>query len=66
MDIAREKDRAGLCASCLHAHVLRSDRGAVFYQCRLAENDSRYPRYPRLPVFACRGFQARPASEGVD
>jgi hypothetical protein len=66
MDIARETERAGLCASCLHARVLRSDRGAVFYQCRLAENDSRYPRYPRLPMLACPGFQARPVSEDAD
>jgi len=66
MDNVREKERAGLCASCLHAHALRSDRDAVFYRCRRADRDPDYPKYPRLPVPACRGFQARPASEDAD
>ena len=59
----REKERAGLCASCRHARVLRSDRGAAFYQCRRAEVDSSYPRYPRLPVLECRGYEARQESK---
>jgi hypothetical protein len=63
MDIARERERAGLCAGCLYAHVVRSDRGAVFYQCRRAEAEPEYPKYPRLPVLVCKGYEARPASE---
>ncbi len=64
MDDAREKERAGLCAGCRHARVLRSDRGSVFYQCQRAEQDSNFPRFPRLPVVECRGYEAR--QEGDD
>jgi hypothetical protein len=63
MDNVREKERAGLCASCLHVRLLRSDRGAVFYQCRRADRDPDFPKYPRLPVLVCKGYEARPASE---
>jgi hypothetical protein len=64
-DHARETELAGLCANCLHARLLRSDRGAVFYQCLRAENDSQYPRYPRLPVLDCKGYEARSESDDL-
>lgn len=60
---AREKERAGLCATCRHARVLRSDRGAVFYQCVRAESEPQYARYPRLPMLDCKGYEAR---QGID
>ena len=62
---AREKERAGLCATCQHARVVRSDRGAVFSQCDRAENDPQYPRYPRLPVLDCKGYEARQESDDL-
>jgi len=34
-----------------------SDRGSVFYLCELSKVDPRYPKYPRLPVFTCKGYQ---------
>ena len=51
---------AGLCASCTNVQVIRSDRGSIFYRCRLSERDPRFPKYPRLPVISCDGYKARP------
>jgi hypothetical protein len=48
----------GLCATCRHARVIRSDRGSTFYLCRLSFEDASFPKYPRLPVLACPGFEA--------
>jgi len=50
-------DRIGLCETCGHAKVIRSDRGSTFYQCRLSFTNPDFPKYPRLPVLACRGFE---------
>jgi hypothetical protein len=48
----------GLCVKCVHARVVRSDRGAAFYLCQLSATDSRFPKYPRLPVENCLGYLA--------
>lgn len=48
---------AGLCDTCRHLRRITSDRGSVFYQCRLAWVDPRFARYPRLPVLACEGYE---------
>jgi hypothetical protein len=37
-----------------------SDRGSVFILCRRSAEDSRFPKYPRLPVIGCAGFEAEP------
>ena len=47
----------GLCPGCRHARVVRSDRGSVFYQCLLAAQDPRFPKYPPLPVLQCAGYE---------
>lgn len=47
---------AGLCATCVHAKVVQSDRGSVFVRCNLAQTDPRFPKYPRLPVLECSGY----------
>ena len=52
---ASGRDRAGLCGSCRHAHRIESLRGSTFWRCRLSETDSRFARYPALPVLACAG-----------
>ena len=49
---------AGLCATCRHAAVIVSDRGSRFYRCERAKTDPRFPKYPRLPVVTCAGFEA--------
>src|SRR6266496_239092 len=56
----REKpaqDTIGLCARCSHVKVIRSDRGSVFYLCQRSFTDPSFPKYPRLPVRSCGGFQ---------
>jgi len=50
-------ERAGLCASCKHVRIVRSDRDSVFYQCKLAATDPRFPQYPALPVLTCGGYE---------
>jgi len=53
---AEQVRRWGLCATCMHARVVPTDRGAVFVQCGRAAEDSQYRRYPIVPVRGCDGF----------
>ncbi len=48
---------AGLCDVCRHQHVVRTRRGSRFSLCRRSKTDPSYPKYPRLPVRECRGFE---------
>ncbi|HMC57703.1 MAG TPA: hypothetical protein VKJ01_00795, partial [Candidatus Solibacter sp.] len=57
MRVDEERAYAGLCADCRWARVVRSDRGTVFYQCGKSFEDSRFPKYPPLPVRACAGYE---------
>jgi hypothetical protein len=43
--------------------VVESDRGSIFYLCRLSFSDPEFPKYPRLPVLRCAGYEAG-AQEG--
>jgi hypothetical protein len=57
MSIANTK---GLCESCLHERTIVSDKGSRFVMCeRWREKDSVFPKYPRLPVLVCGGYEAR-------
>jgi hypothetical protein len=56
-----EAQSPGLCATCRHAQSVRTRRGSVFWRCARAEDDPAYARYPRLPVLACAGHEAREA-----
>ncbi|MGH7598788.1 MAG: hypothetical protein ACREOI_20740 [bacterium] len=47
----------GLCQTCCNVRVVNSGRGSTFYLCRLAEREPRFPKYPRLPVLACDGYE---------
>lgn len=58
-----QRSPIGLCAACRHARVTGNTRGSRFYLCQLSESDARYPKYPRLPVRQCRGFEVKPTSE---
>jgi hypothetical protein len=49
---------AGLCGACRHARTVETARGSRFLLCELSRTDSRFPRYPNLPVLACDGFEA--------
>lgn len=53
------KPTAGLCASCKNMREIISDRGSRFYLCELSKTDSRFPKYPRLPVLNCPGYEKR-------
>lgn len=53
----------GLCATCQHARRVVSDRGSVFTRCARASTDSRLPKYPRLPVLGCPGYEAQPIDD---
>jgi hypothetical protein len=55
----QERARAGLCADCVHARRIESDRGAIFYLCELAAVNTAYRKYPALPVLRCAGFQPK-------
>jgi len=56
---------AGLCDRCRHQQVVRNTRGSVFSLCRRSRDEpERYPRYPRVPVLQCSGYEAD-GREGV-
>ena len=51
---------AGLCDSCAHQQIVRNTRGSVFSLClRSRTEPDRYPRYPRVPVTQCEGWEER-------
>ncbi|HEY1522636.1 MAG TPA: hypothetical protein VGF70_06450 [Solirubrobacteraceae bacterium] len=51
---------AGLCDSCAHQQVVRNTRGSVFSLCRRSRTEpDRFPRYPRVPVLRCEGWEQR-------
>jgi hypothetical protein len=57
----------GLCDSCRHQRVVRNTRGSSFSLCQRSKDDDRYPRYPRLPVMTCPGYEPRaPEQEHAD
>jgi hypothetical protein len=47
----------GRCADCRHMHRIESARGSTFYLCRRSATDPEFPKYPRLPVIQCRGYE---------
>jgi GNAT superfamily N-acetyltransferase len=53
---------AGLCATCQHVQRITSARGSTFYLCERSRTDPSYPRYPRLPVLACAGYDRNTVS----
>ena len=55
-----EPDRVGLCLDCRHSRRIESDRGSTFYQCTRSALDPDFPKYPRLPVIECSGFDPKP------
>lgn len=49
--------RTGLCDSCIHQKVIRNTRGSSFSMCERSKTDPHYPKYPRVPVLECRGYE---------
>ena len=58
-------DRIGLCAQCCHAESIESAKGSTFYLCGLSKTDPRFPKYPRLPVLSCAGFEQLNEGKGT-
>jgi hypothetical protein len=50
---------AGLCDSCRHQKIIRTGRGSEFSMCERSKTEPGYPKYPRLPVRACPGYEGR-------
>ena len=55
----RAQRGAGLCDSCSHQKEVRNTRGSTFSLCNRSKDDPAYPRYPRLPVLTCAGYEIR-------
>jgi hypothetical protein len=56
---------AGLCDSCQHQRIVKNTRGSRFSLCERSKTDPNFPRYPRLPVLECRGYEPRDGSRDV-
>lgn len=67
--MGREPSRqpAGLCDACRHQRLVPNTRGSVFSLCERSRTEPAFPRYPRLPVLRCPGFEAERAEDrGAD
>lgn len=51
---------AGLCSDCLHARRVTTGKESVFLLCKRSAIDPIYPKYPRLPVVECGGYEKVP------
>jgi hypothetical protein len=54
----------GLCDSCRHQRLVRTGRGSVFTMCLKSREDPDFPKYPRVPVRECSGYERRPVGVG--
>jgi hypothetical protein len=57
-------EAVGMCERCRHSRVVTTPR-STFRLCERSRNEPEYPRYPRLPVLSCAGFEPRPDGEGA-
>ena len=49
---------AGLCDRCAHQKLIANTRGSTFSMClRHRTEPERFPKYPRLPVAKCAGYE---------
>jgi predicted CoA-binding protein len=53
---AAAPDAVGLCRDCRHARQVPAT-DTTYWLCRRSSTDPSFPKYPPLPVRACRGFQ---------
>lgn len=58
---AKFETNPGLCGDCRHCRRVESSRGSVFVFCELSSSDPGFPKYPRLPVLSCRGYNKKEA-----
>ena len=50
---------AGLCDTCAHQQLVHTTRDSTFSLCLRSKSDSSYPKYPRVPVCECEGWEQR-------
>lgn len=62
MSDGTEETTVGLCASCVFMRRMESDRGSVFYFCERSLREPEFPKYPRLPVRVCAGYEKVPGT----
>lgn len=49
---------AGLCDTCVHQRIVKNTRGSTFSLCERSKTEpEKYPRYPRIPVGSCPGYE---------
>ncbi len=53
----------GLCATCKHHRIVKG-ANSDFWMCRRSALDPRFPRYPRLPVLRCVGYDKSDPKKG--
>lgn len=56
-DNMHERLRVGLCLQCRHVRQIVSERGSIFYLCQRSAQDPSFPKYPKLPMLSCRGYE---------
>jgi hypothetical protein len=54
----------GLCATCRYRRTVEGAR-STFTLCERSFTDSRFLKYPPLPVVRCVGYEERPAPPAV-
>jgi hypothetical protein len=47
----------------VHQRIVTTTRGSGFSLCERSRTDKAYPRYPRLPVTRCAGYEQRDQDE---
>src|SRR5262249_31495711 len=48
-----------LCSSCAYGRLIESSRQSEFLLCERSATDDAFPKYPRLPVLTCPGWEPR-------
>ena len=46
----------GLCVNCIYCRKVKSDKIISYVMCNLSKLNSKYDKYPRLPVYKCHGY----------
>lgn len=55
--------RVGLCLTCTHSRAIKHPHGGdPYWRCGLADTNNRFPKYPRLPVLQCIGYEPKSSS----
>ena len=61
---SRPSPGAGLCDTCRHQKLIGNTRGSTFSLCLRSRTQPEFPRYPRLPVAECPGYErGKPAED---